>query len=610
MSRWRSRNDEAGFTLIEVIVAIALLAVVAAAIVPVLIAGLRAAQFAKTSTQAKNLGQLRLERMRDLTFHVDAQNGPYVDLLDDYFTSVSQTSFTEEPAIDDANATSTTNGHAVGRYVASCPLGIMGRPCFQVQVLGVPGYATFAQDIYTQFLTSDTNALAPDPTYKNSPTASAVGVDTPPSLLVGVTIVTSYKLGAVLKSTSVYSQIADTRGQRSLLDVQARAAAVYVTSTSPDGTVVQGGAGISDASGSQSSGSTVSASAEGAFVNETGSGRLDTPCFSYSVTNPCPAVPTASAPDTVFGTTAKYTGPMSSNGNTLGSGSCGRSHVGPGSVSVPGGSDWGTIASGLAAVPSNAVPSSTANLLTGSVRAAGGGGCRPFSYSNNTTGAAFDALLALDPLRTPLSLADTSGSGSIASGATTIATSNATLSVHPVTSYMRTDLSGSTELDLLPSTNVAATSVSLSHNRSVIYIVLKGTSDLASLSCSSTSAAVADYHMTVYVWDGLSLSYMPFNADYDSTSASATSLPVLPDPSIWLIAPGVPLSQYLASGNSPWGFNSLQIDSTSGARSFGNVGAAFSVSTAPLFDAVTDPNRLSGLTVSVGRLSCVADDVR
>src|SRR5947209_7295025 len=72
-------------------VAIVLLGIAAAAIVPLLVTASAAAGQTRVSTQAKNLAQQRLEAMRDLQFHVDRQNGPYVDLLYIYYTNLSTT---------------------------------------------------------------------------------------------------------------------------------------------------------------------------------------------------------------------------------------------------------------------------------------------------------------------------------------------------------------------------------------------------------------------------------------------------------------------------------------------------------------------------------------
>src|SRR4051794_11546119 len=75
-------------------VAITLVSLAAAGSIPLLIVGMKAANTSKLNTQAKNLSQQRMESMRDLPYHVDRQNGPYVDLLDIYYTNVSATTTT------------------------------------------------------------------------------------------------------------------------------------------------------------------------------------------------------------------------------------------------------------------------------------------------------------------------------------------------------------------------------------------------------------------------------------------------------------------------------------------------------------------------------------
>ncbi len=87
--RLRRTQGEPGFTLVEVLVAITLLAIVAAGLFPLLITGVRASVAAKYNTQAKNLSNERIEQMRNLTWHVAPSEGQYVDLLDIYFTDAA-----------------------------------------------------------------------------------------------------------------------------------------------------------------------------------------------------------------------------------------------------------------------------------------------------------------------------------------------------------------------------------------------------------------------------------------------------------------------------------------------------------------------------------------
>src|SRR3982751_3622674 len=72
-------------------VALGLLTVVLTAALPAFLGMLRTTVTTKMETQAKNLTQERLEQMRDLRFHVDRQNGPFLDVLDVYYTNAPVT---------------------------------------------------------------------------------------------------------------------------------------------------------------------------------------------------------------------------------------------------------------------------------------------------------------------------------------------------------------------------------------------------------------------------------------------------------------------------------------------------------------------------------------
>jgi len=69
-------SDE-GFTLIEMVVALILFALVAQALAGALINGARNQLYAQRNTGAKNFAQQRIDAMRSLPYHVDRQNGSY-----------------------------------------------------------------------------------------------------------------------------------------------------------------------------------------------------------------------------------------------------------------------------------------------------------------------------------------------------------------------------------------------------------------------------------------------------------------------------------------------------------------------------------------------------
>src|SRR5690242_6993432 len=91
-------GDAAGFGLVEILVALFVIGLAAAASTPLLVSGIDASITARMNTQAKDLAQQRIESMRDLQFHVDRQNGPFIDLLDIYYTDLNSTPVTRARA--------------------------------------------------------------------------------------------------------------------------------------------------------------------------------------------------------------------------------------------------------------------------------------------------------------------------------------------------------------------------------------------------------------------------------------------------------------------------------------------------------------------------------
>ena len=95
MSRWtdsvtRSRCGDAGFTLVEVIVALGVLMMVAGALLPQLVVGIQSTGVARDVTQTKGVAQGEIERMRNLPFHISREAGQYVDVLDRYYPNLSK----------------------------------------------------------------------------------------------------------------------------------------------------------------------------------------------------------------------------------------------------------------------------------------------------------------------------------------------------------------------------------------------------------------------------------------------------------------------------------------------------------------------------------------
>lgn len=248
----RRPAGERGFSLIEVMVALSLLTVVAAAAVPLLLSAASAARTSKYVTQAKSLAQQRVEQMRNLPFHVDAAPAyPRVDLLDLYYPNLTP-------------ATGTTVQNATSGYVTT-QTRLPGEPAgpFYRTVVGDLGteFSRFRQIVATQYLTK-TRAVVTPPTAYNR---QAQGGDVPPSLYVGVTVITSYTSGAKRPAYRLFTQIADSNAVAAEMASQARASALRITSQY-DGAQLLTEAGIVNAEGSRANGATASFSAQGGLM--------------------------------------------------------------------------------------------------------------------------------------------------------------------------------------------------------------------------------------------------------------------------------------------------------------------------------------------------------
>lgn len=279
-SRTESPEGDGGFTIIEVLVSFTLLAIVTLGTVPLFISALRGTLISKLDTGAKNLSQERSEIMRNLPFHLDvnttlvpdpskcqdpARTDPtggsgavecdFRDLLDTYYRSLN------------ASGSVTAGGYVDpgGARTADEPAGAFYR--FVINPL--PGFSgRYSQVIATQFLDAERNPITPSSSY-NSQTS---GFDFPPTRLLGVTVITTWKAGNLSKKLVAFTQIAEGEAGPPIVTTQARATAVRITSGLPPvnpgdpSRLLLMEAGISSADGALSTGATAATKAQGSFA--------------------------------------------------------------------------------------------------------------------------------------------------------------------------------------------------------------------------------------------------------------------------------------------------------------------------------------------------------
>lgn len=560
----RRRSDDGGFSLVEVIVAFAIFAIASAALLPLMVVAAKTASSAKLETQAKNLTQQQLERMRNLAFHVDHQNGDYVDLLDLYYSDLSTAASTLTPS----SARSSTpygdaDGQVVAQFVAN-PAGAGGRPTgpsYRIADLQLDGYPEFSLEIYTQFLRTTRTVAAAGAGY-NSQTS---GLDAPPTQLVGITVLTTWNDSNGASSLRTYTEMAEDSGGGSRLATQSRATAVRVTGTDASGRALLAQAGVVQADGSVTTGSSATAAAEAARLEQIGV-------------------------ETQLGRTASVSSPPNPSGTAGSSPSDPEFRIG-GSLLAPCG--WANV--GPTRVAEVSATTGTTQPKAPSdggddVRAVGakrvqagvlvnGSPCGGYSFAvhpdtNPLTG------MGVDSSKPMVGLRDTGGSADLANAAAKAAgqVSASGLVTLPIFSSAYAAASAKT-IDVLPLSGFANGAIRVTLNSS-------------SLTCVSSATTAGAYDLTV-VHPGGTLT-----RTYSSTSG--TPVAALPDPAtIPMTVGGVPrtLGDYLS-----WELATGVNQGDNGVSSFGPVLRVAIKASAT--GTTTD------ITIELGVLSCAADDRR
>lgn len=572
------RRDDDGFTLIEIVVALGLLAVVMTAALPVFVSMLRATVVTRMDTQAKNLAQQRLDQMRNLRFHVDQQNGPFLDLLDMYYTNANSAGV----PITVPNTTLTGKYVAAGAGAGGEPTG----PYYRVTTGPLADATDFQQVIAVQFLAPD-GSTVPAARYQNSYNSQVAGADQPPTLMLGVTVITNWTQGANPKSYRTYTRITDSRPGLPVIQSQSRAVAVDITSTAKDGTTLQLRGGLANVDGAQSSGSSVSGYAVGALATQTGQSAVSGAAAQF-------ALP-ASGPSS-----SGSTGPQS------GGGTC--SWYGFGSTDVV--NVTGDLTGGLPKAPSNVDAATPPNRLSGHIAKNGGGTCGQLMYNNLAGGGV--GLTSPDPLGVEMGAVPyvripdtTSGSGPSIAGSGYVTATALTATPKQVRSGAAVSMAQSAVL--FPGTPEPSSGRGL-----VSAAVTTGSVDCVS---GAPGTVTGKYTLSVGWWGRhateASAEWHEATWTYDST---ATPVMVQSgdtwDPANTYLSNGTTLSQLVSLSPTSGTPNTVTTGATNGLRGFPS--GIITLTTASTRDSSTDPANSASSTINVklGHLTCVADDVR
>ncbi len=582
----RERGDD-GFTLIELMVAITLLGLVMAAVLPVIVAGVRGGVSAKYSTQAKSLGQERLERMRNLPYHVDAgipvNVPPYsniVDVLDTYYrNSTSSTSGTTLATVTEGWVCAACARLATSTTAATPPSGGDITPALEPSrgafyrktftFTGVdqdPSLAKFTQLVDTQFVDATGAPVNPAAGGYDNVAPGAGRTDSPASNLVAVTVLTGWSEFGRQKVNVLSSRITESSPAVPTITAQARSSVVKVSSTLDANTLMSVEAGVISADGSVATGATAGVQGQGVSAGMTPGARADGTIQTVTAP-PDSAVPVAAPPPVGAGTLDGTC--------TAASRACFyQSTVSDLSARV---------AEGLPKVASGSSPATAILTRANSGTSVG----RGFIFNNAPSPPAKLGLL------NPLVTMDTS------SGGLDLATATAYLDTTQGTGHMVVAAAGGSmsTLELFPTSWTPA-------NRGVIEIVLTS----AALRCTSSAAtptASASYAAIVRYYSSISSSYVTLTTITNGQSSDPLAIPlattlVRNDPTYGPIY----LGDYIASWSSASAARMTSDPDGNGIRA--ELPSIVTVSTQP----TRTGDATSAITAQVGRLSCYAADER
>ena len=581
----RPEPQDDGFTLVEVIVALALLVVVMVSALPVFVNMLKSTAVTKAHTQAKNLSQERLDQMRDLRFHVDRQNGPFLDLLDMYYTNATVAS----PVTTVPSGSGTLTGQYIdaGTGAGGQPVG----PYYRVSTGPIPGAASFSQVITTQFLTPDGSAV-PATRFRNSYNSQTVGSDQAPSLMVGVTVITSWTYGGTTKAFRTYTRITDGRPQAPVVQSQARAVAVDITSNAADGSTLELQGGVAKLDGSQSSGSSVSGYVTGALVTRTGATPVTGKADRFAL--PSQAVTTSG------GTNAQSGGP-------------GCSWWGFGKTDT--GNVTGDVSAGLPLAPANVNGATPFNKVTGYISRNSGGSCGQLSY-DNLYGLGIGRPV-VDSVGYEMGSAPyvqvpdtTSGSGASISGSGYVLSNPLPSSPQQTKSGAAAAMGAS--VVLFPNNPEATFNATIGGKGLVAAQLDTGAIDCISGTSAVDGTAAGRYTLRLFWWGrGTADAAARWHTATWTYNSSTDSAPVLAtgsdtwDPANTVLGNGLRLSDLVqTSGSAP---NVVSTGANNGLRGFPT--GVFTLTTAPTLVNESSPG-FSAINVQLGQLTCVADDQR
>jgi prepilin-type N-terminal cleavage/methylation domain-containing protein len=552
-----AQSDE-GFTLVEIMAALVVFALVAGAALAMLIAAVKGGLISKQDTVGRNITQAKIEELRNLPYHIDQAVSTEYDLLDLYYPNASGSAALGATGyVPDTGTRSTSKGDpATGAF-------------FRTVIAAVPNFTQFSQWVTVQFVNSSGAAKTPPSTWSSS----TAGSDTPVTNMVNISVTTLWKVGKSQKNYNIFTSISAGRPLVPKVNIQGHLEGINVTGLMPDG--YQGTLDLASIDYNASFSNIVSASATALGARAEIEG-------GSSVTG---ALTSAKAPPNV--------GPLASgtiSGQTL--------TYGGNPFSLFGKSDTKNIAVGSASGQPYAGTSSSP--LTSELLNTGSGAAALYTNQPDSTH------LGLSDSSTVMKVLDGSGVPAISSAGYGVSSTSST--AHSAMSKI-TGLSTST-IELFPTSQAPDGVVQIVVNSAALTCTSG-----ANFGSASTASSTLTYSVSLRyaVWSGGSISYSPWVSLNNSNSTDPLpTAATMATTQVGVDSGGSPI--YLGDYIASWGSLTSgaigvapAVQKTSDSKSISaNYQGLLTINTQPLRSG----DATSSVGVTVGAISCLAVDYR
>ena len=604
MSRFRDLRRpidvrrEDGFTLLEVVVAMGLFALVAAGTLPMILGAIKAGLVTKLDTGAKALAQERVEYLRSLPYHLDNSASTGLDLLDQYYPAQSTRAAAAIPANGFTTAGSGWVSEANTSFVSKTASGyrLPNEPATGAfyRVRHVPTGTDGRYTLFTtlQFLSADRTAY-PASRFTSYRSVDAAGnpvldgSDSPPTTMVGVNIIAYWSAGTLTKQYDTYTQISEGAAATGLINAQARVTALQVTGTVDASRTLKLRAGVVSQDAALSTVAGAASSATGAVADVT-------PDLTALGSKIGASATYTAEPDGSVGAATQAGDSLVETGETLASfGQTGHRNVGAVVTATPPSTSQACAADGSLCTQASVNANGSYNAL---------------EFRNRPVRAAGDILGLTTTANTPLVWSPPlTGSSPFLRGRGWITSSTVSGSTHSVTSGVQSVLQASPSdgggvLRILP-TSFAP--------QGLVQITLTSSSLICTATGASSTTPVPSYSGLLRYWR-----YNPATATGAYVDVSLSLLSSDPLAAVNLATTQVGVSGatplYLGQYIQDWG--SLTTGAASLAGRVANNGNSVSSNIEGLISVRTLPVRsddlASGNTVKVGAMSCLAEDNR